>query len=333
MRERNDDVGRYWDESINFFCGCEKYSVGCNNCWALDMGRRFNWIENEGDMRWFDSMEGIQNQFKAAAGRNFKKVYFVQLLGDLFWSKVPDDIVRRVFLGIAETSRVYIERGFPDNQFLICTKRSKRFAKFFREIDSYHSIYRKQNGLDNDIWMDIKKRTWFGVSAENNRLLQKRAADLIRIRGIRRWISLEPLIERVDLASVFSLAVANNARIDGVVMGFESGAEARPGCGEWVERAALDCRAAGVPFYFKSWGKYLPTRVAIAKGMTVNFMNVRRGYVTREGSIQLCGRRPNRVAAHRLIDFLPFANTCLIRDVEDIRTRGLIQYNELAWAK
>ena len=61
-----------------------------------------------------------------------------------------------------------------------------------------------------------------------------------------RFLSVEPLIE--DLGPV------NLSGIDWVIVGGESGPGARPLDKAWVTSLRDQCRAAGIPFFFKQWG-------------------------------------------------------------------------------
>jgi protein gp37 len=61
-----------------------------------------------------------------------------------------------------------------------------------------------------------------------------------------RFLSIEPLLE--DLGKI------NLDGIDWAIVGGESGAGARPMDKAWVVSLRRQCRAAGVPFFFKQWG-------------------------------------------------------------------------------
>ena len=61
-----------------------------------------------------------------------------------------------------------------------------------------------------------------------------------------RFLSIEPLLE--DLGEV------DLAGIDWVIVGGESGPGARPLEKAWVVSIRDQCRAAGIPFFFKQWG-------------------------------------------------------------------------------
>jgi protein gp37 len=61
-----------------------------------------------------------------------------------------------------------------------------------------------------------------------------------------RFLSVEPLLEH--------LGDINLDGISWVIVGGESGHGARPMREEWVVSILEQCRAAGVPFFFKQWG-------------------------------------------------------------------------------
>ncbi|MTV64316.1 DUF5131 family protein, partial [Streptococcus pneumoniae] len=46
--------------------------------------------------------------------------------------------------------------------------------------------------------------------------------------------------------------------IDWIVVGGESGTNARPMSPDWARRLRGQCAAAGVPMLFKQWGEWLP---------------------------------------------------------------------------
>ena len=72
------------------------------------------------------------------------------------------------------------------------------------------------------------------------------------LRGIEsdccKFLSCEPLLGdlgRLDLTG-----------IDWVIVGGESGNQARPMQKDWVLNILHQCEDQGVPFYFKQWGTY-----------------------------------------------------------------------------
>ena len=90
---------------------------------------------------------------------------------------------------------------------------------------------------------------WLGVTVEN--LAGKERIECLReIYNVPvRFLSCEPLIE--DLEEL------NLTNIDWVIVGGETGPKARPMKKEWVMNIKRQCDEHGVPFFFKSWGRYI----------------------------------------------------------------------------
>jgi protein gp37 len=144
---------------------------------------------------------------------------FVNSMSDLFHEAVPVDFIRRVFEVMRQASW---------HRFQVLTKRSQRLAELAPDID----------------W---PANVWIGVSVE-------RADYTFRIDHLRqvaahlRFLSLEPLLGPLD-----------NLDLEGihwVIVGGESGPGARPLREEWILAIRDQCRAAGVPFFFKQWGGF-----------------------------------------------------------------------------
>lgn len=88
-----------------------------------------------------------------------------------------------------------------------------------------------------------------GTSIESDRYTF-RADHLRAAPAAARFLSLEPL-----LGPVLSL---NLDGIDWVIVGGESGPDARPMHPDWVRDVRDRCVAAGVPFLLKQWGEWAP---------------------------------------------------------------------------
>ena len=82
-----------------------------------------------------------------------------------------------------------------------------------------------------------------GVSVESADYVFR--IDCLKKTGARKFLSLEPL-----LAPIPSLDLR---KIDWVIVGGESGPQARPIRPEWVREIRAQCLAARVPFFFKQW--------------------------------------------------------------------------------
>lgn len=147
-------------------------------------------------------------------------MYFVNSMSDLFQDGVPVDFIDEVMAVIAET---------PWHTYQILTKRSENMRQYFST--------RK-----------VPANAWLGVSVEDKKYGKPRIRDLQAIKAVTRFLSIEPLLEdlgRIPLSG-----------IHWVIVGGESGVNARPMKEEWALKLRDQCDNAGVDFFFKQWGTW-----------------------------------------------------------------------------
>jgi protein gp37 len=124
---------------------------------------------------------------------------------------------------------------------------------------------------------------WLGVSVEDQKTADERIPLLLQTPAAVRWISAEPLLGEIDLTALdpdgdseINALTGHTAGeqaeawgcnisrfhdippLNWVVCGGESGPHARPSHPDWFRSLRDQCKAAGVPFFFKQWGEYLP---------------------------------------------------------------------------
>ncbi|AOZ11105.1 DUF5131 family protein [Cupriavidus malaysiensis] len=149
------------------------------------------------------------------------------------------------------------------------------------------------------------QNVWLGVSAENQDAANERIPTLLRTPAAIRWVSIEPLLGPIDLEQVkwwrdrdhhvdvlrggywTNGPLTSNmswrpgdrqghfvnhsdfpACLDWVVVGGESGKNARPMHPLWVHTLQAQCKAADVPFFFKQHGVWREAS-AIASDVTL----------------------------------------------------------------
>ncbi|PYV64001.1 MAG: hypothetical protein DMG97_36260, partial [Acidobacteria bacterium] len=149
------------------------------------------------------------------------KRIFVNSMSDLFQETVPDEYILQV-ADVMQSASQHI--------FQVLTKRASRMADL---LNTKLSPFAKL------------KNIWWGVSVEDKRHGIPRIGELRRVPVATRFLSVEPLLEHLDL---------NLTGIHWVIVGGESGPNARKMERIWVESIRLQCSAAGVPFFFKQWG-------------------------------------------------------------------------------
>jgi len=150
--------------------------------------------------------------------------------------KVPDDFITHAIMNM---------KASPQHFFLILTKRAKRMAEYVTK--------HWPEGLPNIFW---------GCTAENQQRADERIPYLLQVPG-KRWLSIEPLLSKIDLTTINTvhatgnsyhpLRVENNIKkLHQVVVGCETGRNARPCKVEWIESIIDQCRQAGVPCFVKA---------------------------------------------------------------------------------
>jgi protein gp37 len=206
-----------WTEMTwNPVTGCTKISQGCKHCYAERLAKR---LKAMGSGRYTNGFQVTLHPDLLDAPRRWRqpRVVFVNSMSDVFHEDVPLAYIQRVFATM---------RDCPHHTFQVLTQRSERLAELAPHLH----------------W---PPNVWMGVSVEDARVIN-RIDDLRRVPAAVRFLSLEPLIGPLD-----------SLRLDGihwVIVGGESGPRARPLRSEWVESIFRQCRAAGVPFFFKQWG-------------------------------------------------------------------------------
>lgn len=215
-----------WTEATwNPTTGCDRTSPGCDHCYALTLAARLKAMgqpkyQADGDAR--TSGPG----FKLTLHRDALDIplrwkqgrhIFVNSMSDLFHPDVPIGFIADV-LDVAERT--------PQHTYQVLTKRSKRLAEI----------------ADRFEW---PQNVWMGVSIENDRYAF-RARHLAEVPASVRFLSCEPLI-----GSVSSLDLEG---IDWVIVGGESGTNARPLELAWVRDLQARCAESSVAFFVKQLG-------------------------------------------------------------------------------
>jgi protein gp37 len=115
------------------------------------------------------------------------------------------------------------------------------------------------------------KNVWLGVSVENQKAADDRLDYLCEL-GSQDWqtmVSFEPLLGAVDPGEWW-LSLGSRTW---AIVGGESGPGARPMDPAWVRGLRDQCVAAGVPYFFKQWGEWLPAMQDGADNPAVQELN------------------------------------------------------------
>jgi protein gp37 len=138
-------------------------------------------------------------------------------MSDLFHEAIPDSFIRDIFA---------VMNNCPRHTFQILTKRSRRMLRLSKELR----------------W---SKNIWLGITVEDQNNLY-RIGELSQSPARIKFISCEPLLGPISFSRL--------DEISWIIVGGESGPDARPMKQEWVTSIRDQCLRANIPFFFKQWG-------------------------------------------------------------------------------
>lgn len=255
------------DSTFNPWWGCTKVSPGCDNCYAERDSNRWSpglWGVTAARRKMSDQYwrQPYQWNLKAIKEGTRPRV-FCASMGDVF-DNHPDVLFSRNHLWavIRETQHL---------DWLILTKR----------------IGNAVHMLPED-WEDGYANVWLGISVVNQAEADRDIPKLLKTPAALRFLSVEPMLGRIDLLSFtagnclycggageFAAAGAttnfpedddgmqrcyecmgsgtdeDNAGLDWVICGGESGPRARPMDPDWALRLRFDCADTEIPFFMK----------------------------------------------------------------------------------
>lgn len=240
------------DTTWNPLSGCTRASPGCDHCYAAVMALRLQRMAEadlaterdpggkrkymgvatrtpsgrvafNGTINLDDRDEALNEPFTWTKPRRV----FVNSMSDLFHKDVPSSFIRRVFEVMAAT---------PRHTYQVLTKRPERMAEW----------------TARNCPAGVPLNVWVGTSIESDDYVGRADAlrQVRRMRGGVRFISAEPLLgplPSLDLAGIHWL-----------IVGGESGHGARPMHPDWARDLRDRATAAGVKFFFKQWGAWVP---------------------------------------------------------------------------
>lgn len=280
------------DATWNPIRGCSRVSEGCRNCYAERIAARFSGpgqpyeglaklvTVTKGELRgnspiapvgtesrWTGEVRFIPELLDQPLRWKRPRKIFVNSMSDLFHEKLKDGWIDQIFAVMALRKH---------HTFQILTKRPQQMLDYMKIAlicgvpipgDSDTQIERISSRRTGDsIWLVGKHlhlrfrnswplpNVWLGVSVEDQKTADERIPLLLQTPAAVRWVSYEPALGPVHFANWLE----SSPRLDWIVAGGESGPGARPAHPDWFRAARDQCQSAGVPFFFKQWGEWLP---------------------------------------------------------------------------
>ena len=209
-----------WTERTwNPVTGCTKQSAGCAHCYAETMTRCLHAMGLKKYSNGFEPTLHPESLDEPLAWKKGSSI-FVCSMSDLFHPNVPFEFIDKVMATIEAT---------PQHRYQLLTKRAERMAEYFST-------------------REVPVNAWLGVTVECRQVLSRIDA----LRSIEdatvRFLSCEPLLE--DLGD-FDLT-----GIQWMIVGGESGPNARPMHEQWVLNLRQLAKRHRVSFFFKQWGTW-----------------------------------------------------------------------------
>ncbi len=270
----NTDI-QWTNATWNPVRGCSRVSPGCDNCYAMRQAHRFSSAGGpyeglttlrKGKVDWRGRARLVPEMLDQPLRWRKPRRIFVNSMSDLFHSSLTNEEIAAVFGVMGAASQ---------HTFQILTKRPERMLEWFEWARQRFPLDVIENcasdaGCPVDIQIEDAawplRNVWLGVSVENQKTANERIKRLLDVPAAIRFISAEPLLERVDLNhlpnGMFSPFSALRRWTDGktttgldwVIVGGESGHGARWCNPVWVEDLVKQCQEATVPIFVKQLG-------------------------------------------------------------------------------
>jgi protein gp37 len=219
----------------NPLVGCTRVTQGCDHCYAFTLHEQRHAVYQKNDGFWhpdgmrmprqyaqpFSTLQLLPERLEQPLHIKKSCMIFTNSMSDLFHSQVPDDYIFQIF---------DVMRRAHWHTFQILTKRIGRLKRLAPQIDWPFNV-------------------WIGTSIENDRVTPR--ANILRtLPAAVRFLSCEPLLGPVPSLDLEGL--------DWIIVGGESGADARPMEEIWALDIRDRCVELGIPFFFKQFGGRTP---------------------------------------------------------------------------
>ncbi|MDF3059339.1 MAG: hypothetical protein K0R17_3554 [Rariglobus sp.] len=313
--------------TFNPWIGCAKVSPGCLHCYAETQDNHRGWTAEgwgKGKPRKHTSVAYWREPLKwngEAEASGIRRKVFCASLADWLDAEVPIEWLAELLDLIRQT---------PHLDWLLLSKRPENWSVRMGEVKHYCTTRAHLMDLYRWVgeWMlgNPPLNVWIGTTAEDQARYDERIAHLCLIPALYRFLSMEPLLSAVDMQLHANLPGERMLRwhrpvkgmLHWVIVGGESGPGARPMHPDWARSLRDQCAKAGVPFFFKQWGEYLPVGqflpnhgkitggTAAKKGLKLHYAGGAHAYEdgvafaeTPDGRLTF---RVGKVAAGRLLD-------------------------------
>lgn len=263
----------------NPITGCTQCSPGCANCYAKQLHDQRNKAFYAGKRvpecyaKPFGTVQFHPERLDQPLRQRKPGVVFVCSMSDLFHEQITDDQRDLVFAVMARATQ---------HTFVVLTKRAEAMERYIRRLYSNARIIdtaARTMGFTFEF-----AGTYFvsspllnvvlGVTACNQEEWNRNSAILVRTPAAKRFVSMEPMLGAIDCSGEYmadccggrypfpnleqEYRTSRLSMLDGIILGGESGPNARPMHPDWARAVRDQCAAAGVAFFMKQMSGRAP---------------------------------------------------------------------------
>lgn len=283
--------------TFNPWWGCQRVSPGCQHCYAEALDKRVGGATIEGAkvLRWGPKAPRVRTSaanwklplkwHKAAEAAGERHRVFCASMADVFEDR-PELVPWRFDL-------FEMIRATPHLDWLVLTKRPENIARLWPNGEPLEQDAKKGEARQaraplpppgSSEWPNV----WLGTTVEDQQRAFERIPALLKVSAVVRFLSCEPLLERVDLSPLTCPVCGGHDvsvedlpgepgfttqpwctecdvemgdpdwlgfdGIDWVIVGGESGHGARPFDIDWARELIGQCRASGAAPFVKQLG-------------------------------------------------------------------------------
>ena len=217
------------DETWNPVTGCSRVSPGCDRCYMFAMYPRLKAMGVSGYETTPNDIRSLRERLHVPMRWKNPRHVFVNSMSDLFHPQVDFNFISEIFqvMDLAASEHGHV--------FQILTKRPGRAVAWWKQYEHHFP-----GGWPRNVWI--------GTSVESQKYAP-RLTVLARLPAPVKFVSAEPLLDRLDLSSWLEDGV-----LQWVIVGGESGSGARPMDPDWVLDLHDQAERTGVKFFLKQLG-------------------------------------------------------------------------------
>lgn len=243
------------DSTFNPWVGCTKVSPGCEHCYAE------GWAKQSGQVTWGSERhrtsvanwkQPVRWNKEPPTSPGRRRRVFCASLADVFDNEVPEQWRADLFQLIRQT---------PNLDWLILTKRIGNAWPMIQR--AMWSI-----GMHPGMHHALPSNVWLGATVVNQQEADRDIEKLLRIPATVHFLSVEPMLGPIkpnrlhaycpthDFDGGFCSGICPDLRVvDWMIVGGESGSQARTMEADWARELKTHCQRVGIAFFMKQMTK------------------------------------------------------------------------------